>query len=485
MRYLSFDIRALSLMRICVASVVLSDLLIRGMDLEAFYANSGVVPLSMVYEHAWNPYYLSIHTVSGLWEIQLLLFAAAFFSAACLFLGYRTRLFTFVSWGLMLSLHNRNVLILQGGDDLLRMVLFWGMFLPWGARYSCDRILAAKPLPDVSVKSWATLAYLLQVCYVYTGSALLKGPEWHTECTALYYVYSLDQISYSVTGWLYKHPELLKILTRTAYYFELLIPLFFFSPVKHRLFRFIGVLLVCGFHLFNGATIYIGLFFLIGIVTVLGILPTSAMDKFDELTYGIRKTIRASFVGWAQLLRKFLPGKEPCYTPAPRCIVLRDSLLIFLMLYVLYWNLSNLDAWTYRMGDRIRFVGYVLRIDQNWGMFAPGVFKDDGWYVYEAVDTAGQTLNLFSPDLPFSYDKPESVVEMFPSDRWRKYTENMLLIQNSFMRGYFCNYSRRIWNDRHPDRHVDTLRIVYMMEFSEPGYCIPEPVREVLFECAD
>lgn len=472
-------------MRMCVALVIMLDLLIRGMDLEAFYTNSGAVPLPMVYEHAWNPYYISLHAISGAWWVQFVLFAFAFFSAAMLFIGYRTRLFTILSWVLMLSLHNRNVLVLQGGDDLLRMTLFWGMFLPWGARYSCDRLLSRKPWQQIQLQSPATLAYLLQVSYVYTGSALLKGPEWHTECTALYYVYSLDQISYSLTAWFYQFPELLSGMTRLAYYFELLLPLFFFAPFKHSFMRFAGVLLVFGFHLFNGITIYIGLFFLIGMVTAIGILPSSAMDVFDESLYGLRKKVRRSFLGWGVTLRRYIYWHKPRYVFSKKITHAQYSLLVFLILYVLYWNISNLDAWTYKMGTSIRPLGYVLRIDQNWGMFAPGVFKDDGWYVYEGITHKGEEINLLDPDRPISYLKPKSVVAMFPSDRWRKYSENMLMAYNGFMRGYFCNYYKRIWNESHPDQKIHSLRIVYMKEFSELGYCVPEPSREVLFECMD
>jgi hypothetical protein len=235
MNYLSFDKRALALMRMCMAFVLMLDLGIRLTDLEAFYANSGVLPLSAMLEHASNPFYFSFHAISGLWQVQLFLFLLAFFFAMLLFIGYRTQLFTFLSWLMLLSLHNRNVLILQGGDDLLRMVLFWAIFIPWGERYSCDRLFNAKTAVNNKIFTVALIAYLLQVCYIYTGSALLKGVEWNQDFTALYYTYSIDQIAYPVTKQLYYQPELLKKLTCAAYYFELLVPALFFIPVKHLL----------------------------------------------------------------------------------------------------------------------------------------------------------------------------------------------------------------------------------------------------------
>ena len=59
-----------------------------------------------------------------------LLFLVAAAGAGALLLSYRTRLATLLSWVLLVSVQNRNPLLGQGGDDLLRMLLFWGLFLP-------------------------------------------------------------------------------------------------------------------------------------------------------------------------------------------------------------------------------------------------------------------------------------------------------------------------------------------------------------------
>src|SRR3954470_19180495 len=113
MKYLSFDLRALAFMRICIAVVIILDLSVRLTDLEAFYSNTGVAPLPMIFQHGWNDYFLSIHVISGLWQVQLFLFLCAYFFALMLLIGYRTPLFTFLSWFMLLSLHNRNGFILQ------------------------------------------------------------------------------------------------------------------------------------------------------------------------------------------------------------------------------------------------------------------------------------------------------------------------------------------------------------------------------------
>lgn len=383
---------------------------------------------------------------------------------------------------MLLSLHNRNGLILQGGDDLLRMVLFWGMFIPWGARYSCDALLSPRNFENKTIFTVATIAYLLQICYIYSGSALLKGTEWNKDFTAMYFVYGLDQIVYAHSKVLFYYPELLKKLTFVAYYFELLVPVLFFIPVKHQWFRLSGVILISLFHLLNAATLFIGLFPLIGIVTLLGLLPCFAMDKLESLFYKVKILSAASFLNITKYLQHVLRWKQPVYTRPQWMENIKMALLIFLVVFVFDWNFSNLSFINSKLSDGLRPLGYALRLDQNWGMFAPGVFKDDGWYILEGVTDKNKTLNLLQDGKDISYLKPASVTSLYKNDRWRKYTENMILSYNTFMRGYFCNYYKRVWNENSENK-IKTLRIVYMNEFTLPDYKYSPPVREVLWEC--
>jgi hypothetical protein len=473
-------------MRIAIAVILITDLTIRIGDLEAFYSNTGAFPLSMVFDHLWNDYYVSIHAMSGLWQVQLILFLFAYFCAVMLFIGYRTRLFTVLSWFMLLSLHNRNTMILQGGDDLLRMVLFWCMFIPWGARYSCDQLLnkeKSSEIPTPTLFTIATIAYLLQVSYIYSGSALLKGPEWNTDYTALYYAYSLDQIAYPLTKWFYYYPELLKKMTWLAYYFELLIPVLFFIPVKHGFFRTLAVISIIGFHLFNSVNLFIGLFPLIGIGTSLGLLSSSAMDKLDQWVKSLKPLIRRSFLGFATLANYLIRWKAPIYYHTAWREYFKTAVLIFLTLFVFDWNFSNISIVKSKLSDQLRFIGYGLRLDQNWGMFAPGVFKDDGWYVLEGVTEKGTLVNLLDPAKPVTYQKPQQVVAMFKNDRWRKYSENFIMSYNEYMRGYFCSYYKRIWNEKHIENKIKELHIIYMSELTKPDYHYTRPEKVTLWQC--
>ena len=113
--------------------------------MEAFYTDAGVLPRGAQIElFSGLPALISLHMMNGTIAGQALLFGFSVAAALALLVGYRTWIATLVSWVLVVSFHNRNPMVLQGGDVLLRMMLFWGLFLPLGARASLDRWLAAK-----------------------------------------------------------------------------------------------------------------------------------------------------------------------------------------------------------------------------------------------------------------------------------------------------------------------------------------------------
>ena len=180
----SVDLRSLALFRVGLGFILICDLINRARDLRAHYADWGVAPRYAINQFidAWQ---VSFHLVSGRAEVMAVLFAIAGIFALMLMVGYRTRFATAMSWIFLVSLHSRNFMVLQGGDDLLRMLLFWSMFLPLGAYYSMDSALndsnEKKPIRVFSVGSFCILA---QVVIVYIFTALSKSaPEWHAAGT--------------------------------------------------------------------------------------------------------------------------------------------------------------------------------------------------------------------------------------------------------------------------------------------------------------
>src|SRR5262245_23063066 len=256
------DLRSLAVLRIGLGLLILVDLAQRATDLTAHYTDFGLLPRADLLLVSPSRWLVSLHLVSGVWQAQALLFAVAGICALALLVGYRTRLATIASWLLFTSLNTRNPMVVLGADVLLRVVLFWAMFLPLGARYSVDRAwLGATNGSRPRVLSAATVAYLLQIVLVYWFTALRKSdPEWRSAGTALYYALSLDHLTTPLGHALLQFPALLTALTHGVLWLEFLGPLLLFIPFWTGPIRIAVVLAFVLMHAGIALTLRIGFF---------------------------------------------------------------------------------------------------------------------------------------------------------------------------------------------------------------------------------
>ena len=126
---LALDFRSLAAFRILFGAVLLLDCLIRWTDATAHYSDLGLLPRGVLLDEGWNPSFFSIHMANGQPAFIHLMFVVQVLAALALLSGFRTRIATFMSWLLLVSLHNRNPWILNGGDVYARVILFWMLFL--------------------------------------------------------------------------------------------------------------------------------------------------------------------------------------------------------------------------------------------------------------------------------------------------------------------------------------------------------------------
>ncbi|HVQ38932.1 MAG TPA: HTTM domain-containing protein [Pyrinomonadaceae bacterium] len=279
----SIDLRSLALTRITTGLLVLVDLIWRASSLTAFYSDRGLVPRSAVFQNFPNSWISSLHLMNGRPEIQALLFAISGALALLLVAGYRTRLVSFWIWLLVTSLNSRNLYVIHGGDSILNMLLFWGMFVPWGAKYSVDHALdsTAKALPS-RLLSIGTAALILQMPLVYFFSGILKnGPEWRYDFTAIYYAITAPDYATFIGHWMASWPmSILKAFTASTLVLELAGALLLFSPVANRTIRSVVLPAFVLLQLGLGLTMRLGLFPLISTV---GILPFISSRFWDTL----------------------------------------------------------------------------------------------------------------------------------------------------------------------------------------------------------
>jgi len=287
---------------------------------------------------------------------------------------------------------------------------------------------------------------------------------------------------------IYPYPVLLKYLTHFTFYTELFIPVLLFIPVYTTFFRFLFVGILAGFHVGISLTLFVGLFYLINFASLAGLIPSIGMDWFDRKVVPAFSRIYLRLQQLKTHLRSPVSVAFKIKLSYPTAwsewlVPLQEGVVLFFLAYVIWWNLDVAVMHGRLMNDKSRTLGSLLRIDQYWGMFAPAVFKDDGWYVLEGTTTQKQQIDLNQKGRRLNYTKPASVMALFKNDRWRKYSENYLFTYNEFMRPYYCNYLLRVWNEDHPNNPVTQLEVIYMKEISLPDYQFSPPTREVLCTC--
>ena len=533
------DLRSLATFRIVLALLVLADLAIRATDLSAHYTDAGIMPRTVLVEQVLSPWAFSLHLMNGGALFQALLFGVAALAAFGMLLGYRTRLMTFVVWVLLLSIQLRNPMLNGSESPMLRMLLFWGMLLPLGAYWSVDRARSALPRPSPRFLSLATFGLFMQIAFVYWfTSALKSGPEWRTDYTALYYTLSLDQLATPIGHLLLDFPTLLQVLTFGTFVLEALVPLLLFCPFFTGPVRTGAALAIMSLHFGIWLTMDIGIFPWISAFCMVCFFPTWFWDRASMLhsallrraefarrlqlatallgsaivafsnavlafirnarqllftdpalhgdppadhTAGAAPSLTAGVIGTAELGTRHdeAPAEESGRAEL-RSSPATNLLAFFFIFYILCWNLTTATSFT--LPERTVPLGPFLGLDQYWGMFAPSPSKEDGWYVIPGELRDGQNVDLMPITRDdygmhrISYEKPQDIPATYKNEHWRKYLENIYNQNHAGQRLYFGQYICRQWNAHHTGADtLETFRIIYMLEMTQPDYRQSKP----------
>ena len=478
------DLRSLALFRMLLGAFLVLDLALRARDMEAFYTDFGVLPaqaLPMAWDGArvlcFHQYFTSVPGVALLFLIN-----AVF--AVMLMVGYRTRIATFLCLLFVNSLQARNPAVLQGGDILLRVLVFWALFLPLGAYLSldCRRHRPQPPGTDPRVLSAGTVAILLQVCFVYVFTALLKShPSWRSDGDAVYLALQLDGFARPLGEFLRPYHGFLRLATHGTLLFEAFGTLFAFYPVRNGPVRTAVVFAFWFFHLVAlNLCMDVGHFPYVCAIAWTVFLPPWFWEKTGAAWRKLPESAlrrRAEAAVAANLPR----GSLPPYST--RLAWPLQVVAAFFLVYVLIWNARSLDykRWVRVFPRSLNFIGEVPHVDQYWAMFAPKPMTDDGWFVIPGKLRGGGEVDLWEYGAPVSWEKPESVLRAYRSDRWRKYMTNLLDIRNARYRLHFGRYLANQWNrDHYDDEEVTTFEICYMREDSQHGFKPPLPPRKVV-----
>jgi hypothetical protein len=273
----SLDLRSLAILRMGLAMLLIADILFRSGDFSIMYAPTGFAPIELVksQQQFWQ---WSLHFLSPSAGYQAALFFAAALFALALFAGWHTRIATIASWVLLTSLHVRLPIVLSAADQLLRMLVFWGMFLPLGATWSLDA-RRREPPRSMRVISIGTVALILQIAVLYWSTGWAKYNDDWLKDNALSNILSTALFSSSLGRALGQYDQLTMWMTRGTVWFELLAPLLLFIPYQTARLRTLVVVAFLLFHVGIACTMVVGLFSFVAIIAWLALLPTEFWNR--------------------------------------------------------------------------------------------------------------------------------------------------------------------------------------------------------------
>jgi Vitamin K-dependent gamma-carboxylase len=464
----TLDARSLALGRILLGGLLFLDLFLRAGDLTAHYTDAGVLPRSDFRLEAWD-FLWSFHTLSGSATFVGVLLVVQAAVALALVVGFRTFWATLASAVLLISLHGRNPLLRDGQDDLLRVLLVWGCLLPWGARWSVDRLRGQvwHPLTGVSgdlVLGPATVGWVLQLLAVYWVSAVAKlESPWWTSGQALGLAFSIGRYETVLGQWLRGFPSVCVVGTYAVLGFEGLGPFLLFLSGRWRSARALVVGAFIALHLVLAALLRLGLFPVVAIAAWLTLLGPGAWAWLEaRLGAGAFGGMLAPEAGAR------LPRGRPLVATWLVALGLTVVLLFNLTVVPPRLRVPQLAVWTAR----------ALGLQQYWSLFSPNPITafvlTDGWVELPATLEDGSELDLLAAGVPVRTSRPPNVADTFSNRRWRHYVANVLAPwpprseqrqTSEASREAWLRWRCEDWNAHAPaGRRARDLRLVWMQQ---------------------
>jgi hypothetical protein len=442
------DLRAVGAFRVALGVITLVDGIFRLSEFEAHYSASGVFPVTasildhlsrgggdlhwsvMFWNHsdAWQFLCIVCYAAGG-----LMLASQKFPLAGAL-----------IAWVFQLSLMNRLPYINNGGDALLRLLLFWNLLLSLQIRISPPRA------GERSVSGVAAAGLLLQMCLMYWFTALLKcHPVWRTDFTAVRDALHIGSLATPFGVWLGQHELLTYWATRGTIWLEEFGPFVALASGGWWRARAITALTFISFHLILlASTMSIGLFPFVCATGWLVFLPA----QFWNYLEGLCGRDRNYFPPQHRRLPTWLEVARPAVS----------GIGIIALLYVLAWNVRSLfpdkvDTW---FKGAIRAPGVVLGLRQRWNLFAVRPSTLDGWMLAVARLESGATVDLLTTEPPRWHEPLANVAGHYPNTRWRKHLVGMFSRRQPAVTKSFHKYLIHRWNRGNADQ-VKDLKLIF------------------------
>ncbi|MEQ1485775.1 HTTM domain-containing protein [Methyloglobulus sp.] len=221
---------------------------------------------------SWSLLFIStgIYATTFAYAVVILGIASAFL----MMIGWQSRITVCITWLVWVSLWNRNPLLLDGDDAVLKMMCLYLMLSPCGNCWSVDAYVHKMP-QHVAVWSLRLMQFQIALIYFVSGWVKFHSPEW-LNGTIMQYV--LIHPHYSRwDGWaIIDKPMMAGLLSGLAGFirwWELLFPLLLLNTNTRKLSILIGI----AFHVGLLLTMNLRWFAVIMLSLYIALMPNSCL----------------------------------------------------------------------------------------------------------------------------------------------------------------------------------------------------------------
>lgn len=422
------DTRSLAVFRVIAGILIIVDIILRLRSFRFFYTDQGVLPVAVATEIVPTNAF-SFFLLSGDPTFTLFLFVIHFLIAIQLILGYYTRVAIVLSFLFVVSLDYRNPLVTSYADLTFRHLLFWGMFMPLGARYSIDSIRSNNPAPE-HYTGLAGMFALLQMIFMYLANGSHKIPfreDW-LNGNSMTGILHYDSISILLGNYLREFPLFMQFSGIMWYSLMLGAPLLLLFVGRER--YLLASIYACG-HLFLAVTVRIGAFPFAAIMGLTLFAQSRAWADGNRVATWLNFPIEHYYNTITQLgktIDHWLP-EFSIQTTIFQHSTLRSTVYVSVALIVLiagiFMVIPNLqtigvmdDEQSAPYQAEVEGVQHAFRLVEPPWRFYQGPVTYDEYYVFAGKTAAGTHVDVYN-DRPLQWDRPHGVHNHKQLDTYR------------------------------------------------------------------
>ncbi|SDY46153.1 DCC1-like thiol-disulfide oxidoreductase family protein [Thermoactinomyces sp. DSM 45892] len=306
-----------SLIRIAFGCIILYMYCMQYQQRHILWGPNGIIDFSDFVKETFYTGSFSLYQLSSSSLYFEVIFHVGILIALLCTLGYRGRIISILNFVFVWSLFARNGIISDGGDNIIRILLFYLLFADTTSYFSVDayhksksnKAVVTKAIHGISLRNLlhnlAVLACMVQVSLLYLTSGLHKamGVLWQ-KGTALYYILQVDE---------YSHPFFREIISSSetllvaGAYFAVLVQIAFPFLLFNRYTKYLAMAGVIGMHF--GIFVVMGLFSFsfTMIANQLLFLKDSEYRRLKEFFVIMRNRVTGAV---SNLIRKWKPSSS-------------------------------------------------------------------------------------------------------------------------------------------------------------------------------